>query len=109
VIAKEDLKQLQLNLIRSHSVGVGNPLSQIQVRMLQLLRINTLARGRSGISQHNLNKYIQAFNSCFTPLIPRKGTVGASGDLAPLAHLALGMIGEGMAWCRDTNSYIPAA
>lgn len=93
IIQKDDLKKLQLNLIRSHSVGVGNPLSQIQVRMLQLLRINTLAKGRSGISERNLRLYIDAFNHNFTPLIPEKGTVGASGDLAPLAHLALGMVG----------------
>jgi histidine ammonia-lyase len=100
VIDKADLKQLQLNLIRSHSVGVGKPLLPVQVRMLQILRINTLAKGRSGISELNLWKYIDSFNSNFIPLIPEKGTVGASGDLAPLAHLALGMIGEGLAWCH---------
>lgn len=66
--------------------------------MLQILRINTLAKGRSGISTKNLKRYIDAFNHGFIPRIPSKGTVGASGDLAPLAHLALGMIGEGLAW-----------
>lgn len=90
-------------------MGVGKPLSTSQVRMLELLRINTLAKGRSGISEPNLHKYILAFNKGFTPMIPEKGTVGASGDLAPLAHLALGMIGEGTAWCSQTASYVPAS
>ncbi len=70
-----------------------------------ILRINTLAKGRSGISMENLDKYIQAYNAGFIPYIPEKGTVGASGDLAPLSHLTLAMIGEGMAWDKNKNSF----
>jgi histidine ammonia-lyase len=109
IIPKTELKNLQINLIRSHSVGVGKPLEKAQVRMLQILRINTLARGRSGISVHNLKKYIDAFNAHFIGRIPCQGTVGASGDLAPLAHLALGMLGEGLAWSDVQGKEILAA
>jgi histidine ammonia-lyase len=63
-----------------------------------ILRINTLAKGRSGIQIINLKKFIHAYNAGFVPLVPEQGTVGASGDLAPLAHLALGLLGEGLAW-----------
>lgn len=63
-----------------------------------ILRINTLAKGRSGISEDNLRKLIEAYNKDFLPMIPEKGTVGASGDLSPLSHLALGMLGEGKCW-----------
>lgn len=65
---------------------------------MTLLRINTLAKGRSGIAPKNLEKIIKAYNKNYIPMIPEKGTVGASGDLAPLSHLALGMMGEGLAW-----------
>ena len=65
---------------------------------MMILRINTLSKGRSGISPENLRRYIEAYNADYIPMIPEKGTVGASGDLAPLSHLALGMMGEGKAW-----------
>ena len=65
---------------------------------MTVLRINTLAKGRSGIRIKNLKIMIEAFNKDYTPLVPCQGTVGASGDLAPLAHLALGMLGEGLAY-----------
>jgi histidine ammonia-lyase len=65
---------------------------------MTILRINTLAKGRSGIHQNNLEKIIKAYNKGYVPMVPEKGTVGASGDLAPLSHLALGMMGEGLAW-----------
>lgn len=84
---------MQLNLIRSHAVGVGQPVPLDIVRRMIILRINTLAKGRSGIHPNNLKKLIDAFNSDFLPLIPEQGTVGASGDLAPLSHLALGLLG----------------
>lgn len=84
---------MQRNLITSHAVGVGKPLPLQTARRMMLLRINTLAKGRSGISVENLQKCINAFNSGFIPYIPEKGTVGASGDLAPLSHLALGLLG----------------
>lgn len=68
-----------------------------------ILRINTLAKGRSGISSRNLKKIIQAFHVDYLPEIPEKGTVGASGDLAPLSHLVLGLLGEGRVWDEDTK------
>ncbi|XP_077121288.1 histidine ammonia-lyase isoform X3 [Ranitomeya variabilis] len=89
---------LQVNLVRSHSAGVGKPLSPDRTRMLLALRINVLAKGYSGISLETLRQVIDAFNACCLPYIPEKGTVGASGDLAPLSHLALGLIGEGKMW-----------
>lgn len=95
VISPDKLEELQENLIRSHSAGVGQPLSLERVRMLMALRINTLAKGYSGISIKTLNQVINAFNRSCLPWVPEQGTVGASGDLAPLSHLALGMIGEG--------------
>ncbi|KAH3880154.1 histidine ammonia-lyase-like [Dreissena polymorpha] len=98
VISKDKLVELQENLIRSHAAGVGPPLSPERTRMLLALRINVLAKGYSGISMETLKKYIAAFNASCLPWVPEKGTVGASGDLAPLSHLALGMMGEGKMW-----------
>lgn len=98
VIPISKLKELQVNLIRSHSAGVGKPLSPDRSRMLLALRINVLAKGYSGISLETLHQVIEAFNASCLPYIPEKGTVGASGDLAPLSHLALGLIGEGKMW-----------
>jgi len=95
IIASEDLCQLQKNLIRSHAAGVGEPLSPHRTRRLLALRINVLAKGYSGISLNTLQQYIDAFNASCLSWVPEKGTVGASGDLAPLAHLALGIMGEG--------------
>ncbi len=100
-ISIENRKRLQLNLIRSHAIGVGAPVPLDTVRRMMVLRINTLAKGRSGIHPLNLRKLIDAFNADFLPYIPEQGTVGASGDLAPLSHLALGMLGEGMAWDKE--------
>lgn len=97
-IEKSKLIELQENLIRSHSAGVGPPLSPERTRMLLALRINVLAKGYSGISMETLKQYIAAFNANCLPWVPEKGTVGASGDLAPLSHLALGMMGEGKMW-----------
>ncbi|XP_063301211.1 histidine ammonia-lyase [Pelobates fuscus] len=98
VIPVSQLKDLQVNLVRSHSAGVGKPLSPDRTRMLMALRINVLAKGYSGISLETLHQVIDVFNACCLPYIPEKGTVGASGDLAPLSHLALGLIGEGKMW-----------
>ncbi|XP_077452493.1 histidine ammonia-lyase isoform X2 [Stigmatopora argus] len=98
VIPVSKLKELQENLIRSHSAGVGNPLSPERTRMLLALRINVLAKGHSGISLETLHAMIQAFNASCLSFVPEKGTVGASGDLAPLSHLALGLMGEGKMW-----------
>ncbi|XP_046890017.1 histidine ammonia-lyase [Hypomesus transpacificus] len=98
VIPVSKLKELQENLVRSHSAGVGSPLSPERTRMLLALRINVLAKGYSGISLDTLHAMIQAFNASCLPFVPEKGTVGASGDLAPLSHLALGLMGEGKMW-----------
>ncbi|GAB1599327.1 histidine ammonia-lyase-like [Argonauta hians] len=103
IIPPHQLAELQENLIRSHSAGVGQSLPVERIRMLLALRINVLAKGNSGISLINLNKYINAFNHSCLPWVPEKGTVGASGDLAPLSHLALGMMGEGKMWSASTG------
>lgn len=97
-ISKDKLIELQENLIRSHAAGVGSGLSPERTKMLLALRINVLAKGYSGISLDTLEKMIAAFNASCLPWVPEQGTVGASGDLAPLSHLALGLIGEGKMW-----------
>ncbi|KAF7637789.1 Histidine ammonia-lyase [Meloidogyne graminicola] len=100
---EKTLMQLQLNLIRSHATGYGEPLDPAKARMLLALRINVLAKGHSGISLENLEKLINAFNAYCVSYIPEQGTVGCSGDLCPLAHLALGLLGEGKMWCPLTG------
>lgn len=102
-ISREKLAELQENLLRSHAAGVGSPLTPVQTRRLLALRINVLAKGRSGISPENLRILVQACNAWCLPWVPEKGTLGASGDLAPLAHLALGLMGEGKMWSRETG------
>jgi len=96
-IPSESVKKLQSNLIRSHSAGVGKPLEKDATRALMLLRANTLAKGKSGIRLQTLETLVQMTNKRVHPVIPEKGSVGASGDLAPLAHMALVMMGEGEA------------
>jgi len=96
-IFSEEIKHLQINLIRSHSTGVGKPLSKEIVRALMLLRANTLAKGYSGIHLETLETLVQMLNEEVHPVIPAKGSVGASGDLAPLSHMILVLIGEGKA------------
>ncbi|XP_067119401.1 histidine ammonia-lyase-like [Centruroides vittatus] len=103
VISDEQLTQLQENLVRSHAAGVGNPLPPDKTRMLLALRINVLSKGYSGISLETLQQLVDAFNASCLPWIPEKGSVGASGDLAPLAHLALGLIGEGKMWSPESG------
>jgi len=97
VIPSESVKKLQSNLIRSHSAGVGKPLDKEATRALMLLRTNTLVKGFSGIKIQTLETLVQMINKNVHPIIPEKGSVGASGDLAPLAHMVLVMIGEGEA------------
>src|SRR5215204_178032 len=94
-IDRADLIQLQLNLVRSHSVGLGDPLSEPEARAMLLLRANVLAAGFSGARPLVIETLIAMLEKGVTPVIPAKGSVGASGDLAPLAHLALAAIGEG--------------
>ncbi len=88
---------LQLNLLRSHAAGVGDPLPTPIVRALMALRANVLAKGFSGIRPGTLDALIALLNARVHPRVPSRGSVGASGDLAPLAHLALVLVGEGEA------------
>ena len=97
-IEDKDLAQLQLNLLRSHAVGTGSPLFRDQVRAMVLLRAATLTQGNSGVSVNLVQALINLVNYDITPWIPEQGSVGASGDLSPLAHLALVLIGEGKAY-----------
>jgi len=99
-IPNEKLAQLQLNLIRSHAVGVGQPLPLPEARAAMLLRTNTLARGNSGCSEALIDKLLEVQNAGLVAWIPEQGSVGACGDLAPLAHMALVLIGEGRVWFK---------
>src|SRR6266567_484541 len=94
-IQPDGLRQLQLNLVRSHACGIGNPLSEPEVRAMMLLRANVLALGFSGVRLEIIQMLCDMLNRRVHPVVPEKGSVGASGDLAPLAHLALSLIGEG--------------
>ena len=94
-IPKHRLQELQLNLVRSHAAGVGPPLGEAETRALMLLRANVLAKGMSGVRPETLELLIDLINRGVHPVVPSQGSVGASGDLAPLAHLALLLVGEG--------------
>jgi histidine ammonia-lyase len=95
VIPPHALEQLQRNLVMSHSVGVGEPLAEDVVRAMIALRVVALARGFSGVRPETVQTLVRMLNAGIVPFIPSKGSVGASGDLAPLAHLALALIGQG--------------
>lgn len=97
-ISKEDTKALQRNLIVSHACSMGDPLPEETVRAMMLLRANALAKGYSGIRLETLNTLIEMLNKGVHPVIPEKGSLGASGDLAPLANMVLVMLGEGEAF-----------
>jgi histidine ammonia-lyase len=99
-IPPEKLRELQVNLVRSHSCGVGDPLPERVVRAMMLQRANVLAKGYSGCRIEVIEVLLRMLNSGVHPVIPSRGSVGASGDLAPLAHLALVVIGEGEAVYR---------
>jgi len=94
-IEHENLEELQINLIRSHAIGVGDPFDKETVRAIMVLRANVLAKGYSGITLEVFDKLIELINKDVVPFIPSQGSVGASGDLAPLSHLALALCGEG--------------
>jgi histidine ammonia-lyase len=96
-IPSEDMRELQSNLIRSHSAGVGKPLDKDIVRAMMLLRVNTLAKGYSGIRLETLETLARMLNESVHPIVPERGSVGASGDLAPLSHMTLVLMGEGQA------------
>ncbi|MEX1183164.1 MAG: histidine ammonia-lyase [Gemmatimonadota bacterium] len=95
VVPSERLLELQVNLIRSHAAGVGEPLDEVETRAIMLLRASTLARGHSGVRPELVELLLECLNHGIHPIIPSLGSVGASGDLAPLSHLALVLIGEG--------------
>jgi histidine ammonia-lyase len=94
-IAGDQIRELQVNLVRSHAAGVGEPLSVTETRAMMLLRANSLAKGFSGVRGIVIDTLCEMLNRGVSPFVPSQGSVGASGDLAPLAHLALAMIGEG--------------
>jgi histidine ammonia-lyase len=107
-IAGDQIRELQVNLVRSHAVGVGNPLPIPETRAMILLRANSLAKGCSGVRAVVIDTLCEMLNRGVTPFVPSQGSVGASGDLAPLAHLALALIGEGE--CIDAaGARIPSA
>lgn len=97
-VPHDELRQLQVNLLRSHACGVGDPLPEPEVRAAILLRANALAKGYSGVRPEIIDSLIDLLNKRVFPVIPSKGSVGASGDLAPSAHMALVLIGEGEAF-----------
>ncbi len=94
-ISESDLARLQLNLIRSHSVGVGAPLAPAVLRLMLATKAASLARGASGVRPVVIDTLLQVLNAGLTPYVPSQGSVGASGDLAPLAHMVLALVGEG--------------
>ena len=93
-ISSEDLAQLQTNLVRSHATAIGELMSKEAVRAMMTVRINSLSKGNSGVHPDVLQQLIHFLNFDITPAIPRIGSLGASGDLAPLSHMALSLIGE---------------
>ncbi len=107
-IPDAQIRDLQANLLRSHAVGVGVPLSMAEARVALLLRANTLVRGHSGVRRRVVDQLVRLANSGVAPFIPEQGSVGASGDLAPLAHLALVLIGEGEAFL-PSGKRVPGA
>ena len=96
-VARDHLEELQLNLIRSHACGVGAPLPRTETRAITLLRANVLAKGFSGVRPEVIDLLVGMLNARVHPVLPEQGSVGASGDLAPLSHLALVLVGEGFA------------
>ena len=105
-IASEDLENLQRSLVLSHAAGVGEPLSDDMVRLIMVLKVNSLSRGFSGIRRIVIDALIALINAQVYPHIPLKGSVGASGDLAPLAHMSLVLLGEGKA--RHNGEWLDA-
>jgi histidine ammonia-lyase len=106
-IAGDEIRELQVNLVRSHAVGVGEPLAIAETRAMMLLRANSLAKGCSGVRAIVIDTLCEMLNRGITPFVPSQGSVGASGDLAPLAHLALSLIGEGEC-VEPTGARVPS-
>jgi len=107
-IVGDQVRELQVNLVRSHAVGVGEPLAVPDVRAMMLLRANSLSKGHSGVRAITIDTICEMLNRGVTPMVPSQGSVGASGDLAPLAHLALALIGEGECF-DETGKRMPSA
>lgn len=107
-ISDDDLAQLQLNLVRSHAAGVGEPVAKPVVRLIMLLKLTSLARGFSGVRRDVIEQLTALLNADVLPVIPSQGSVGASGDLAPLAHMSLPLIGEGRVWVGDSATPVAA-
>nr|WP_320131065.1 histidine ammonia-lyase [uncultured Holophaga sp.] len=107
IIPPEQLGQLQLNLLRSHAAGTGEPLDRTQTRALMAARINCLLKAHSGVRPATIQLLAECLNRGVLPVIPCQGSVGASGDLAPLAHMGLLLVGEG--WARGTEGLLPGA
>ena len=95
VISSDELKKLQVNLVRSHACGFGKEVDDELVKIMMLLKIQSLSRGYSGITLTTLKRLIYFFNHDIFPVVYEQGSLGASGDLAPLAHMSLALIGEG--------------
>ncbi len=102
-ISADQNRQMQINLLRSHAVGVGEPLNEAETRAMILTRANSLSKGYSGVRPEVINALCEMLNRGVHPVIPSQGSVGASGDLAPLAHLALVLIGEGEAFVSNAR------
>jgi len=108
-ISDEQVAELQRNLILSHAVGVGEPLPREISSLMLRLKVHALAQGFSGVSRQTFERLLWLDKRCLTPFIPSRGSVGASGDLAPLAHLALPLIGQGRVWVEGERDPLPAA
>ncbi len=106
-IAHGQIREMQVNLLRSHAAGTGEPLTQAEVRAMMLLRANALAKGHSGVRPIVIDTLCEMLNRGVHPVVPSQGSVGASGDLAPLSHLTLVLIGEGEAWLEDDKRRKP--
>ena len=102
-VSRDELKELQDNLVLSHSCGVGEPMPIEEVRITQILRLNGLTQGHSGVRVELVEFLVRLFNAGFVPFVPRKGSVGASGDLAPLSHMAAAYMGYGQAYLRQAD------
>ncbi|CAN5320979.1 histidine ammonia-lyase [soil metagenome] len=109
IIPHEEIRALQVNLLRSHAAGVGGAFDEPTARAIMLLRANTLAGGFTGVRPVVCERLLECLNAGVYPRIPCQGSVGASGDLAPLAHLGLVLIGEGEAWAPAASRWAPAA
>ena len=101
IIPEDDLAALQVNLVRSHACGIGEPMSIEDTRAMMCVRVNSLVKGHSGVKREIIEQIVTYLNEDIVPVVPRIGSLGASGDLAPLSHMALALIGEGEVWVDE--------